>query len=70
MDGPALRALLADGPLIADGGMGTALIDTGVPVGDCMEALNVWAPARVVGIHAAFVGAGAQLVVTRLPPRP
>jgi methionine synthase / methylenetetrahydrofolate reductase (NADH) len=64
MDGSDLRALLAEGPLVADGGMGTALIDTGVPVGDCMEALNVRAPARVAGIHAAFVGAGAQLVVT------
>jgi homocysteine S-methyltransferase len=64
MDGLALRSLLADGALVADGGMGTALIDAGVPVGDCMEALNIGAPARVVGIHAAFVGAGAQLVVT------
>ena len=59
MDGPGLRRLLGDGPLVADGGMGTALIDTGVAVTDCMEALNLRAPARVVGIHAAFVGAGA-----------
>ena len=64
MDGPGLRRLLGDGPLVADGGMGTALIDTGVDVTDCMEELNLRAPARVVGIHAAFVGAGAQLVVT------
>ena len=64
MDGPGLRRLLGNGPLVADGGMGTALIDTGVAVTDCMEALNVRAPARVVGIHAAFVGAGAHLVVT------
>jgi methionine synthase / methylenetetrahydrofolate reductase(NADPH) len=64
MDAAAFRALLAEGPLVADGGMGTALIDAGVPVGACMEALNVRAPARVVSIHSAFVGAGARLLAT------
>jgi homocysteine S-methyltransferase len=64
MDGSAVRSLLAEGPLVADGGMGTALIDTGVAATQCMEALNVEAPARVVRIHEAFVGAGADLVVT------
>jgi methionine synthase I (cobalamin-dependent)/5,10-methylenetetrahydrofolate reductase len=64
MDGATLRALLAHGPLVADGGMGTALIDAGVGPAECMEALNVTAPARVAAIHAAFVGAGAGLVIT------
>ncbi len=64
MDAASLHARLAEGPLLADGGMGTALIDTGVPVDACMEALNERAPARVVGIHAAFVGAGARLLLT------
>ena len=64
MDAVSLRARLAEGPLLADGGMGTALIDTGVPVDACMEALNERAPARVAGIHAAFVGAGARLLLT------
>jgi methionine synthase I (cobalamin-dependent)/5,10-methylenetetrahydrofolate reductase len=64
VDGAAFRSRIADGPLIADGGMGTALIDAGVPVAQCMEMLNVVAPARVVDIHAAFVGAGADLIVT------
>jgi methionine synthase I (cobalamin-dependent)/5,10-methylenetetrahydrofolate reductase len=64
MDAASLRARLADAPLLADGGMGTALIDAGVPVDTCMEVLNEQAPARVAGIHAAFVGAGAGLLLT------
>jgi len=51
-------------PLIADGGMGTSLIDTGVALDACMEALNERDPARVTSIHAAFVAAGSQLVLT------
>src|SRR5207244_3734445 len=64
MDAVALRSLLAEGPLLADGGMGTSLIARGVPVEACMEELNVRAPARVVEIHASFVGAGARIVLT------
>jgi len=51
-------------PLIADGGMGTSLIDTGVALDACMEALNERDPTRVTSIHAAFVAAGSQLVLT------
>ena len=64
MDAASLRARLAEAPLVADGGMGTSLIDTGVPVEACMEALNDLEPARVASIHAAFVAAGSQLVLT------
>ncbi len=63
MDAAALRAR-ARTPLIADGGMGTSLIDTGVPLDACMEALNEREPERVTSIHAAFVAAGSQLVLT------
>jgi len=54
MDAASLHARLANGPLLADGGMGTALIDAGVPVDTCMEVLNERAPARVAG-NAATV---------------
>ena len=64
MDGASFRSLLAQGPLLADGGMGTALIDAGVPVDACMEALNEREPDRVAGVHGAFVAAGARLVLT------
>jgi homocysteine S-methyltransferase len=63
MDAAALRARTRT-PLIADGGMGTSLIDTGVALDACMEALNERAPDRVRSIHAAFVAAGSQLVLT------
>ena len=64
MDAAAFRSLLAEGPILADGGMGTSLIARGVAVDACMEELNVRAPARVVEIHAGFVGAGARLLLT------
>src|SRR3954465_14025367 len=63
MNAPALRAR-AHTPLIADGGMGTSLIDTGVALDACMEALNEEEPDRVTSIHAGFVAAGSQLVLT------
>ena len=47
MDAAVFRSLLAEGPLLADGGMGTSLIARGVPVDACMEELNVRAPAKL-----------------------
>ena len=64
MDPAALRAMLSDGPLLTDGGMGTALIDAGVAVGACFEALNLSDPGRVEAVHRGFVEAGARLVLT------
>src|SRR3954449_8039598 len=63
MDAAALRARTAT-PVIADGGMGTSLIDTGVALDACMEALNERDPDRITSIHAAFVAGGSQLVLT------
>ena len=60
----AFRSLLSEGPLLADGGMGTSLIARGIAVDACMEELNVRAPVRVVEIHEGFVGAGARLILT------
>jgi len=64
MDGAAFRTLLADRPVLADGGMGTALIDAGAPVGACMELSSVEDAGRVLGVHRGFVAAGAELVLT------
>ena len=41
MNGDDLRALLASGPLLSDGGMGTSLVDAGVAVGECFELFLV-----------------------------
>jgi methionine synthase / methylenetetrahydrofolate reductase(NADPH) len=64
MDAAALSLLLADGPLLADGGMGTSLIARGAPVGACFEALNVEEPDRVEEVHRGFAAAGARLILT------
>jgi methionine synthase / methylenetetrahydrofolate reductase (NADH) len=64
MDGATLRTLLADGPLLADGGMGTSLIEQGEPVGTCFELLNVDAPERIASIHRAFIHAGSDVILT------
>jgi methionine synthase / methylenetetrahydrofolate reductase(NADPH) len=64
MDGADLRERLARGPLVADGGMGTSLIEGGAPVGACFEALNVEDPDRVQRVHAGFVDSGANLILT------
>jgi homocysteine S-methyltransferase len=64
MDGAELGALLLVAPLVADGGMGTSLIETGAPVGACFESLNADDPDRVLEIHRAFVEAGSDVVLT------
>src|SRR6266508_911372 len=64
MDGDALRTLLSESPILADGGMGTSLIEAGAPVGDCFELLNTDDPQRIERIHRGFVDAGADMVLT------
>ena len=64
MDGAALRVLVAERPLLADGGMGTSLIEQGEAPGSCFELLNAEDPGRVVAIHRSFVRAGSDVVLT------
>jgi methionine synthase I (cobalamin-dependent)/5,10-methylenetetrahydrofolate reductase len=64
MDAGAFRSLLADGPLLTDGGMGTSLIERGAAVDSCLETLNVDDASRVRAVHEGFVHAGARLVLT------
>jgi methionine synthase / methylenetetrahydrofolate reductase(NADPH) len=65
MKGPELRALVADEPLLADGGLGTALIERGaVHIDGCVEALNLEQPQVVADVHRAFARAGSGLVET------
>jgi len=59
-----LTALLQRGPLLSDGGMGTSLVDRGVPIGACFEALNADDPTLVESVHRGFVDAGAGLVLS------
>jgi homocysteine S-methyltransferase len=64
MDRASLIRTLADEVLLADGGMGAALLAAGTPSSGCVEAWNIEEPARVEELHGAFVRAGARLVVT------
>lgn len=60
-----LREMLADRPaLLADGGMGTGLFAQGLVTGDNPELWNVDHPDRVRAVHAGFVAAGSDIVLT------
>lgn len=50
--------------LLADGAMGTNLFTAGLQTGDCPELWNVTYPERVEALHAAFVSAGADILLT------
>ncbi|HYZ94003.1 MAG TPA: bifunctional homocysteine S-methyltransferase/methylenetetrahydrofolate reductase [Actinomycetota bacterium] len=65
MNGAEFRALVADEPLLADGGIGSSLIERGI-VGpdDCVEILNLDRPDVVRAVHRAFADAGSKLVET------
>jgi homocysteine S-methyltransferase len=64
MDRSTLHETLAGGPLLTDGGTGTALLSVGLPTSGCVEVWNVEEPARVEALHRSFVEAGARLVIT------
>ncbi len=60
-----LESLLANrGPIHADGGMGTTLFSLGLERGACPELWNLEHADQVVEIHAAYVDAGAQIILT------
>jgi len=51
-------------PLLADGAMGTLLHSRGTPFDHCFDELNLSNPAVVSGIHAEYLQAGAQILLT------
>jgi len=51
-------------PLLADGAMGTLLHSRGTPFDHCFDELNLSNPAAVGGIHAEYLAAGAQILLT------
>jgi homocysteine S-methyltransferase len=55
---------LAEGPLLADGAMGTMLYAHGVPLDACFDVLNVHDPKRVQAIHGEYLAAGADCLET------
>jgi len=62
--GAELRELLAQGPSLADGGMGTSLVAGGAQTDACFEALNSEDPGLIGSVHKGFVEAGSQILLT------
>ncbi len=60
----ALLARLAQGPLLADGAMGTLLYERGIPFDQCFDELNRSQPERVEAVHRDYLAAGAELIET------
>jgi homocysteine S-methyltransferase len=59
-----LHERLTQGPLLADGALGTMVYAQGVPFDRCFDALNLTEPALVGEIHRAYIEAGAELIET------
>jgi homocysteine S-methyltransferase len=57
-------ARLSDGPLLADGGMGTLLFSRGIPQRACLDELAATRPDLVAAIHREYLDAGAELIET------
>lgn len=49
---------------MADGAMGTMLFDAGLESGEAPERWNLEQPDRVRAVHAAYLSAGSQLLLT------
>jgi len=59
-----LFALIAERPLLLDGGLGRALMERGFAAGECPEEWNVSHPDEVADIHRSFFAAGSDIVNT------
>ena len=56
--------LAQPGVILADGAMGTMLMANGLEFGNSPELWNVDEPRRVGAVHAAYVEAGARILLT------
>ncbi len=55
---------LAQGPLLADGAMGTFLYDKGMSFDRSFDALNLTDPALIQSVHREYLRAGAEVIET------
>ncbi len=55
---------LQQGPIVADGAMGTMIYSKGIPFDQCFDELNLSRPGLIGGIHDAYLAAGAELLET------
>ncbi|MDI3297821.1 MAG: bifunctional homocysteine S-methyltransferase/methylenetetrahydrofolate reductase [Bacillota bacterium] len=63
MSSPFLAAL-EEGPLLADGAVGTQLHARGAPLYGSLELLNAQSPELVLDLHLDYLRAGARLLTT------
>lgn len=59
---PNILALLSERPVLADGAMGTLLLERGAEPGTCLDHLNLTAPDRVLDVHRAYLAAGSEVI--------
>jgi methionine synthase / methylenetetrahydrofolate reductase(NADPH) len=64
MDRDSFKKLLETGPILGDGGTGTALAAREEPLPHALDLLNVTDPEAVLAVHRSFVAAGARIVET------
>lgn len=56
--------LIAKGTVVGDGAMGTELQRAGLEIGECGERWVLEHPERIEAIHASYVAAGSQAIIT------
>ncbi len=59
-----LRQRLTDGPLLADGAMGTLLFARGIPQRAVLDELVATRPELIGAIHREYLAAGADIIAT------
>ena len=64
MSGRIAERLAERSVLLADGATGTSLFAMGLPAGEPPELWNESAPKRIAALHAGFLDAGADILLT------
>ena len=59
-----IQRMLADGPVITDGGWGSQFLELGLAPGELGDAWNLTHPDRVEAIPRAYAAAGSQVILT------
>ncbi len=63
-DSHDFRRRLDQGPVLADGAMGTLIHSRGIPLDSSFDELNLSRPELIQGIHAEYLEAGAEIIET------
>ncbi|RME96481.1 MAG: hypothetical protein D6766_00615, partial [Verrucomicrobia bacterium] len=61
---PRVAELLAEAPVLLDGGWGTQFQARGLAPGECPDAWNLSAPDKVREVAQAYVQAGSRIILT------